>query len=229
MGERKILKGVFKEGTMIASVVQEDGKASIMLKGAEPNMPRDPAFTECLQRAAKACFEHIANFPSRELCSVLVQRPSQAEFVDINPDDVKSMGVGTIKVMDGDCGLSVRVCDADPLPVPLAYASLRAGAIMVAQPGRVEIPSNLPRKTYKDLSPSQKQVFEAAVQLSGPALLKIVCVEDPVAALVVALKDLPPSRARSVILPLAELAEEVDKGAKIEDVVKKLQQPLRGG
>ena len=70
-----VLKGIYREGTMVASVVQEETSARIMLKGAEPSMPRDPAFLAALKQCVQGCWAHVEKFGRRELCAVLVQRP----------------------------------------------------------------------------------------------------------------------------------------------------------
>ena len=44
MSEQKVLKGVYKEGGVIASVIQKDDTARIMVKGAEPSSAGDTGY-----------------------------------------------------------------------------------------------------------------------------------------------------------------------------------------
>ncbi len=218
-----VLKGVYREGSMIASVIQEEASARIMLKGAEPGVPRDPAFLAQLKQCVQGCWQHIEKFEKRELHAVFVQRPAQAEHVDLSTDDLKGMGLQRVAVMDGDCGIVIRSCDVDPPATSLAYGSLRAGAGgVLVQPGRVDIPPALIRRTHKDLTPPQKQVYEAAVQMAGQALMKCVCLEDEGLKMAITVKDLPPARARSVLFPLGAYADDVAKGAPLEEIAKRL-------
>jgi len=66
------------------------------------------------------------------------------------------------------------------------------------------------------------------VQLAGRGLMKIVCLEDETLKMALALKDFPPARARSVVVPLGALGKEITGGATIEKVAKKLE-VARGG
>ncbi len=228
MGNPTVLKGVYKDGSVVASVVQQDSNAKIMLKGAEPNLPGDPAFKEGIKKATQACWEHIEKFEHRELCAVLVARPGQAEHVDLTAEDIKAMGLERVNVMDGDCGIVVRVCENTPPAVPLAYASLRAGSgPLCIQPGRVDVPAALIRKTHKELTPPQKQVYEIAVQMAADSLQKLVCVEDEGLKMVLTVRDLPPARARSIMFPLGAFADDLGRGAPPEEIAKRLV-PVRG-
>lgn len=224
MSDPKVLKGVFKEGALIASVIQQDESSRIMLKGAEAG---EAGFLDALKKAAAACKEHVAAFAKRELCAVLVQSGGKAEAVTIPPAELQAMGLTRLALMDGDCGVVVRAFDTDPVPTPLAYASLRAGGTMALQPGSANVPDSMPRKAYRDLSPSQQKVFGVAAQLSARSLLKLFCFEDEGLRMVVVLWDLPPARGKSVLVPLGDLAKELDGGAPIEEIAKRLA-PLRG-
>jgi len=222
MGAPNILKGVFKEGAMVASVVQQDTTAKIMLKGAEPAGPGDAAFVAALKRAAEACKPHTASFETRELCAVLLQRQALSEQVQIAPEEISGMGLTGISLMDGDCGILLRVIDAEPAPIPLAYTSLRAGGDMADQPGIAVISDAIPRKTYKQLPPPQQQVFGAAAQVAGRGLLRLVCVEDDGVKLVVTVRDCPPPRARTVLIPLTRFAADLAGGTPIDEIGKRL-------
>ncbi len=222
MGPPNILKGVFKEGAMVASVVQQDTAAKIMLKGAEPAGPGDAAFTGALQRVAEACKPHTSAFETRELCAVLLQRQALAEQVRISPEEIAGMGLTQVSLMDGDCGIVVRVIDGEPAPIPLAYGSLRAGGDMADQPGIVAIPDLYARRTYKDLAPPQQKVYGAAAQLAGRGLLQLVCLDDEGLRLAVTVRDCPPPRARTVLVPLAKLAADMAGGAARDERGKRL-------
>lgn len=229
MGEAKVLKGVFKDGAIVASVVQQDKMARIMLKGAEPSSAEDTGFLESLKKVAAACAEHVKDFEERELCAVLVQRPDLAEHIQTPPEEIKSMGLTSLAAMDGTCGIVVRRWEADGAPVPLPYASLRAdNRGMAEQPGVVGLPPDFPRKAHKDLNPQQKQVFEAAAQIAGGSLFKLVCFEDEGLRMAVSVRDLPPARARSILVPLGNYAEELAKGTALGEIGKRLS-VVRGG
>ncbi len=223
MGDAKVLKGVFKEGSMMASVIQDGTSARVMLKGAEPNVPRDPTFLIALKKVAQVCAEHIANFSTREICAVLLQRPTQAEHIEVSADDIRAMGLTAVLAMDGDSGLVVRRCDESPPPTPLPYSSLRSGPGIAQQPGLVEVPAAFIRKTYRELNAHQQQVFAAAAQIARESLLRILCLEDEGLKLVVAVKDLPPARARSLSIPISEYAADLARGAPLEEIAKRLQ------
>jgi hypothetical protein len=224
MSDPKVLKGVFREGALIASVIQQDESARIMLKGAEAG---EPGFLDALRKTAAACKEHVAGFARRELCAVLVQSGGKAETVAIPPEELQAMGLTRIALMDGDCGAVVRAFDTDPAPTPLAYASLRAGGSMALQPGTAIVPDSMARKAYRDLEPSQKKVFEVAAQLSARSLLKLFCFEDEGLRLVAVLWDLPPARGKSILVPIGDLAKELDGGTPVEEIARRLA-PLRG-
>jgi len=199
-----------------------------MVKGIEPKMPRDPGFLDAIKKLGAACKDTIANFTEREICAVIVQAPGMAEHVMATPDDLAAMGLTKLTAMDGDSGMIVRVNDVDPLPTTLSYGSLRAAKPFSEQPGSVEVAPNYLRKTYKTLTPQQQQIFGAVVQLAGRALIKIICFEDEGLKMAVALKDLPPSRARSLMVPIVDLGNEMVAGATIDAIVPKLN-PVRGG
>ena len=52
----------------------------------------------------------------------------------------------------------------------------------------------------------------------------MICVDDGGIKLVVTVKDAPPPRARTVLVPLGQFAEELAGGLSFEDLVKKLNQ-----
>jgi hypothetical protein len=221
MAEDNILKGVFKEGPLVATVIQKPESARIMLKGAEPS---DPAFKDQVKKAAEGCKAHIEKFASRELCAVTAENAAAAESVAVGEEDLKSMGLTGLSVMDANCGVPIRVVEAEPAPTPLPYGSLRSANGLPDQPGIVEIPPEFPRKTYNQLSDPQKKVFETAAQVAGRGLLRIVCFEDGGLKCAVTVRDMPPPRGRSVLVPLSELADLVAKGTSLDEIGKKLQQ-----
>ncbi len=226
MAEEKVLKGVYREGDVVASVVQGEENARIMLKGVEPALPKDPGFKEALQKVVAGCKEHVEKFPNRELCAVLLQRPALAEHVDFTLEDFSSLGLTRVSVLDGNCGIAVRVCENEPPPTPLAYNSLSSGGDMACQPGLADIPSSCPRKTYKDLTDAQRKVFEVAAQVAGRGLVRFVCIEDGTLKLVASVKDMPPPRARSILVPLGALADRLARGDSLDEIGKSLL-PLR--
>jgi hypothetical protein len=135
------------------------------------------------------------------------------------------MGLRRVVLLDGESGMTVRVFDEDPPPVSLSYESLRAdltGAVP-NQPGLVDVPARYTRKLHRNLTDAEKKVYELAVQRAGRGLMKLVILEDGDLKLAVGLKDLPPARARSVILPLSEMGKEVAGGLSIEQVVNQLE------
>lgn len=216
-----ILKGVFKEGALVASVIQKEGYAKIMLKGAEPG---DAAFAESLSKTAAACKPHVQDYAERELCAVAMTGAGHAETLAIGQAEIEAMGLTRLSVMDGACGVVVRVVEADPAPIPLAYGSLRSSAGLPDQPGIVDIPASFPRKAHKDLGDSQKKVFEAAAQVAGRGILRMVAFEDGELKLAVTVKDAPPPRARSVLVPLQAYADDLSKGAAYEEIAKRMLQ-----
>jgi hypothetical protein len=221
MAGDNILKGVFKEGALVASVVQKEGHAKIMLKGAEPG---DAAFADSIAKAAAACKPHVQDYAERELCAVAMTGAGNAETLPIGQAELEAMGLTKLSVMDGACGVVVRVVEAEPAPVPLAYGSLRSSNGLPDQPGLVEIPPDFPRKTHKDLGDAQKKVFEAAAQVAGRGIVRIVAFEDGELRLAVTLKDAPPPRARSVLVPLGAYADDLAKGTSYEDIAKRMLQ-----
>jgi len=229
MAEQRILKGIYKEGTVVASaIIEPEGNARLMVKGAEPKDSKDESFTKQLKTIASKCKKELADAKSVEICAVLAANAEMAEHVSIPPETLKEMGVTRILLLDAECGLPIRVCDDDTAPVSLAYESLRAAGDLKEQPGCVEIADRYTRKLYKDLNPGERKVFEAVVQMAGRGLMKIVCLEDETLKMALALKDFPPARARSVIVPLGDLGKEITGGATIEKVAKKLE-VARGG
>jgi len=220
MGDETVLKGVFKDGALVASVIQKPDLARILVKGAEPG----PTFKDDLRKVAEGCKPHVEKFSERELCAVLIANPGQAETVDFTPEEITGYGLTKITLMDGTCGLIVRVVEAEPAPISLAYTSLRSSSGLPDQPGMADIPADLSRKIHKDLSDPQKKVYEAAAQVAGRGLIRMVCVDDGGLKLAVAVKDAPPPRARTVLVPLGQFAEELTKGLSFEDLVKKLGQ-----
>ena len=212
MGDETVLKGIFKEGALVASVIQKPEVARILVKGAEPG----PTFKDDLRKVAEGCKPHIEKFAERELCAVLIQSPIQAEAIDFSQDEIGALGLTKITAMDGTCGMILRVLEAEPAPIPLAYTSLRSSSGLPDQPGMAEIPPALPRKAHKDLSDPQKKVYEAAAQVAGRGLLRMVCIDDGGLKLVVAVRDAPPPRARSVLVPLGEFAADLAKGVAFD-------------
>ncbi len=219
MSQAKVLKGVFREDPLIASVVQEGSSARIMLKGIEPD---DAAFLETLKRVTAACDPHLQGFSSREFCLVALERPETGEHLQMPAD----ANLTSLSVLDGNCGIAVQRLDTEPPPTPLAYMSLRAGGPMAEQPGRALIPPELPRLGYKSLTDPQKKVFEAAAQVAGGGLIRLVCVEDEGPKLVVTVRDLPPARARSLFVPLDAYANDLAGGTPLDEIGRRLQ-PLR--
>jgi hypothetical protein len=215
-----ILKGVYKEGGIVASVIQKEGHAKAMVKGAEPG---DPAFAEQIGKVAAACKAHLQDYPERELCAV-VMNAADAEKLAIGQAELDGMGLTLLSIMDGTCGATVRSIQAEPPPIPLAYGSLRSNSGLPDQPGQVEIPADYARKAHKDLSDPQKKVYEAAAQVAGRGLLRMVCFEDGELKLAVTVRDAPPPRARSVLVPLAALASDLAGGTPYEEIGKRLSQ-----
>ncbi|HEU4339515.1 MAG TPA: hypothetical protein VFS19_05565 [Planctomycetota bacterium] len=225
MADPKILRGIYKDGPVVASaVIEPDGSARLMVKGAEPLLAGDPAFLERLKKIASECRGKLEGAQKVQIQAIL-DRAALAEQVNIKPEDLAEMKVEKVVLLDAACGLPVRVCDEDPAPVSLSYESLRAdltGSIP-DQPGLVDVPTRYTRKLHRDLTDDEKKVYEMAVQRAGRGLMKLVIVEDGDLKLAVALKDLPPARARSVILPLSELGKEVKDGLSVEQLANKLE------
>jgi hypothetical protein len=221
MAGENILKGVFKEGALVASVIQKEGYAKIMLKGAEPS---DPAFLELLTKTATACAPHVKDYAERELCAVMVASPGSAEAAAVDPAALEGMGLTRLSLMDGTCGVVVRSIEAEPAPIALAYGSLRSSNGLPDQPGLVEIPPDFPRKAHKDLSDPQKKVYEAAAQVAGRGLVRMIAFEDGEVKLAVTVKDAPPPRARSILVPLGSYANDLASGTSYEDIAKRMVQ-----
>ena len=219
MGDETVLKGIFKDGALVASVIQKPDVARILVKGAD-----GPAFKDHVRKVADGCKPHVEKFSERELCAVLIQDPGGAEGIELTQDEIGGYGLTKVTAMDGTCGIVVRVVEAEPAPIPLAYTSLRSSSGLPDQPGMAEIPADLPRKSHKDLTDPQKKVYEAAAQVAGRGLMRMVCIDDGGLKLVVSVKDAPPPRARTVLVPLGQFAEELKGGLSFEDLVKKLGQ-----
>ncbi len=226
MGDETVLKGVYKDGAVVASVVQKADSARILVKGVEPARPGDSDFAAGVKKVVDGCKAHIERFAERELCAVLIQNPAQAEGIAFSAEDLAGFGLTKFTAMDGTCGAVIRQIESEPAPLPLPYSSLRSSSGLPDQPGMAEIPASLPRKTHKDLSDPQKKVYEAAAQVGGRGILKMVCVLDGELKLVVTLKDAPPPRARTVLVPLQQFAADLAKGVSYEEVAKRLN-PLR--
>lgn len=226
MGDPTVLKGVYKEGAVVASVVQQDDTAKILVKGVEPTRPGDNDFAAGVKKVADGCKQHIEKFAEREFCAVLVQNPTQAEGIVFTPEQFADFGITKFTAMDGNCGIVTRMIENEPAPIPLAYTSLRSSTGLPDQPGMADVPANLARKSHKELSDPQKKVYEAAAQVGGRGILRMVCLLDGELKLVVAVKDAPPPRARSVLVPLQEFAADLAKGTAYEEIAKRLS-PLR--
>jgi len=220
MGDETVLKGIFKDGGLVASVIQKPDIARILVKGAEPGA----TFKDDVRKVAEGCKAHVEKFGERELCAVLVANPGQAESIEFTQDEIGGYGLTKVTAMDGTCGIVVRCVEAEPAPIPLAYTSLRSSSGLPDQPGMAEVPAELVRKTHKDLTDTQKKVYEAAAQVAGRGLIRMVCIDDGGLKLVITVKDAPPPRARSVLVPLGQFAEELAGGLSFEDLVKKLGQ-----
>src|SRR4051812_11933123 len=108
MGDETVLKGVFKDGGLVASVIQKPDIARILVKGAEPG----PDFKESVRKVADGCKAHVEKFGERELCAVLVANPGQAESIDFTQEEIGGYGLTKITAMDGTCGIVVRVLEA---------------------------------------------------------------------------------------------------------------------
>lgn len=219
MGDETVLKGVFKDGGLVASVIQKPDVARILVKGAEPG----PSFKDSVKKVADGCKPHVEKFGERELCAVLVQNPD-AEGIELTQDEIGGFGLTKVTAMDGNCGIVVRVVEAEPAPITLAYTSLRSSSGLPDQPGMAEIPATLPRKSHKDLTDPQKKVYEAAAQVAGRGLVRMVCVDDGGLKLIVTVKDAPPPRARSVCVPLGLFADDLAAGTSFDEIVKRLAQ-----
>lgn len=219
MSDEKVLKGVFKEGALVASVIQKGESARILAKGIEPG---SATFADDLKKVVDGCKPHTEAFPDRELCAVSLADPGKAEGLAVDGALLGSLGLARLTIMDGTCGLTLRAIDAEPAPIPLAYGSLRSNSGLPNQPGAVEVPAALPRRLHASLDESQKKVYSAAAQVAGRGLLGLVCFEDNGLQLAVTLKDFPPPRARSVLVPLGSLAADLAKGLSFDDLVKGL-------
>src|SRR5882672_753300 len=220
MGDETVLKGIFKDGGLVASVIQKPNIARILVKGAEPG----PTFKDAVKRVADGCKPHVEKFGERELCAVLVTNPGQAESIEFTQDEIGGYRLTKVTAMDGNCGIVVRCVEAEPAPISLAYTSLRSSSGLPDQPGMAEVPADLPRRTHKDLNDSQKKVYETAAQVAGRGLIRMICIDDGGLKLIISVKDAPPPRARTVLVPLGQFAEELARGLSFEDLVKRLGQ-----
>jgi len=225
MAEPKILRGIYKDGPLVVSaIIEEGGPAKLMAKGVEPLMPVDPAFTDALKKIAKECASSTGGGAWVEIHVVLARAAAIAEAFQMKPSDLEAMKVRRVVLIDAACGLPVRMVDDEPLAVTLAYESLRAGGDLKEQPGCVEVPQHYPRKLYKDLKKGEQKVFEIVVQRAGRGLMKIVALEEEGLKLAVGLRDLPPARARSAIVPIGDFGKELDEGThSIEEIAKRLE------
>lgn len=226
MGDAKILRGIYKDGPVVVSaVIEPDASARLMIKGVEPLVAGDPSFLEKLRKIAAECRSKVEGATRVELHAVLERAPALAEHVTIKLADLEEMGVRKVVLIDAGSGLTLRICDDEPPPSALSYESLRADltGALPHQPGLFEVPSRFTRKLHRDLNDAEKTVYEMAVQRAGRGLLKLVIVDDGDLSLAVGLRDLPPARARSVILPLSELGREVAGGLSVEQLANKLE------
>jgi hypothetical protein len=131
MSDETVLKGVFKDGGLVASVIQKPDIARILVKGAEPG----PSFKDSVKKVADGCKPHVEKFGERELCAVLVANPGEAETIDLTEAEIGGFGLTKVTAMDGNCGIVVRVVEAEPAPITLAYTSLRSSTGLPDQPG----------------------------------------------------------------------------------------------
>jgi len=104
MGDETVLKGVFKDGGLVASVIQKPDIARILVKGAD-----GPSFKDNVRKVADGCKSHVEKFSERELCAVLVTNPGEAEGIDLTQDEIGGFGLTKVTAMDGNCGIVVRV------------------------------------------------------------------------------------------------------------------------
>src|SRR5258706_242140 len=84
MGDETVLKGIFKDGGLVASVIQKPDIARILVKGAEPGA----TFKDDVRKVAEGCKAHIEKFGERELCAVLVANPGQAEGIEFSQEQI---------------------------------------------------------------------------------------------------------------------------------------------
>src|SRR6266850_3405264 len=127
MADPKILRGIYKDGAVVVSaVIEPDGSARLMVKGAEPLVAADPSFNERLKKIAKECKGKLEGAERVEIHAVMTQAPGLAEHVLFKPEELAAMGVRRVVLLDAGCGLAMRTCDEDPAPVSLSYESLRA-------------------------------------------------------------------------------------------------------
>src|SRR5258706_2220833 len=144
MGDETVLKGVFKDGGLVASVIQKPDVARILVKGAEPG----PSFKDSVRKVAEGCKAHIEKFSERELCAVLIADPGGAEGIELTKEEIGGYGLTKVTAMDGSCGVMVRVVAAEPAPIPLASGSLRSSSRLPDPPGMAPIPAALSRPSH---------------------------------------------------------------------------------
>ena len=219
MPEKRVLKGVFKDGTLVASIVIVDEKtATIYCKGAEPAMPMDPNFIALLKRAAEGTREHVTKCDDRSMVTVFEKRPTLMDQIQISPSDVEAMGVRFVGAMDADCGFVFDRYLSEPLATPLAYTSLKASPYGTLQPGRCDLPATYKRIAYRELQQQAKDVIGVAVQLSGEGLMRLQVFEDDGLKILATLRDFPPARAKAALYDLNVLVEAVKAGKQPIDI-----------
>jgi hypothetical protein len=229
MPEKKVLKGVYKDGTLVCSIVIVDAKAAtIYCKGMEPAMPMDPNFIAVLKRVAEGTREHVAKCDEKTMFTLFEQRPTLMDQMAISPTEVEAMGVRFVGAMDAESGLTFARYLPEPLATPLAYTSLKASALGSSQPGRVDLPAKFKRLTWKELTQPARDVIGVAVQVAGEGLLRLVCLEDEGLKLLATVRDFPPARARAALYSLDALMDAVKAGKQPIDIANMLQ-ALRGG
>jgi len=229
MPEKRVLKGVYKEGTLVCSIVIVDEKsATIYCKGMEPAMPMDPNFIAVLKRVAEGTREHVAKCDERVMLTLFEQRPSMMDQMAISPSEVEQMGVRFVGAMDAESGFTFARYLPEPLPTSLAYTSLKASPYGSSQPGRVDLPAKFKRLPWKELPQPARDVVGVAVQVSGEGLLRLVCIEDEGYKLLATIRDFPPARARAALYSLDTLMDAVKAGKQPIEIATMLQ-ALRGG
>lgn len=223
----EILKGIYKEGPVVASAVVSEGKrAQLLVRGAEPAMAGDPGFVDRIQAIADGVRDALAKYEQRTFVVIFDQRPSLIDQMQVSPEIVEKMGFRFVGGMDWDLRFILRRCLSEPLGTPLAYHSLKGSAYGTIQPGRVDVPATFKRLPGRELSDPEKQVVSVAVQLSGDSLMKLALFEDDGRKMLAVLHDFPPARARGVLFSLNQLGEVAAKG-DLPALAKSLD-PMRG-
>lgn len=219
MPEKRVLKGIFKEGTLVASIVIVDEKAAtIYCKGAEPTMPMDTGFIALLKRVTDATREHTAKCEDRSLVTVFEQRPSLMDQMMVSPSEVEAMGVRFVAAMDADSGFILARYLSEPLATPLAYTSLKASPFGTLQPGRCDLPATFKRYAYRELQQPGKDVVGVAVQLAGDGLLRLQMFEDGGLRIMATLRDFPPARAKAALYDMGPLMDLAKAGKPPVDI-----------